>query len=1136
MSRGALLSMESESAQSSQSRHAGGLRVSQPGDSFETEAEHVAETVSAGGRVSGWSIIPGGAGASSAGVVQRQAAPGAGGAATAPGAQSTDPAAMLGKLGEAFMATPAGKRVLAIVADSAEAKALETPAGVIVAGSAAVGAVAALAKANKPLPLQIPKIPLDFAHPGLAVKIDYQGPVDKPTSASFVLSYAAKPVAATSKKPANGAVAADIERLKAEQKMFEPKAKPLLGPRADMGQVKTPEQRGFEAWQAARLAEIGRPVAVKPEPKAPAAAGVPAAAEKPKAAPIIEKKPDPRAPAPEAKKEEPTVQRMAASSEAIPADSTSVDTAMASSGHPLDRETRRYMESRIGFDFGKVRLHTDSHANASAKALSAHAYTVGSNIVFAPGRYAPQTTAGRRLLAHELTHVVQQTASPKAAHPAIRRAPAQVQRWTGPIEYVKNKLMAKVQKLPGYSLFCVIIEKDLVTGEHVDRNAGNLIKGVLELTGDTGKQVLEQLQAAEAAIQRGYDWLTGEITALQLTAEYFNDLAQKALGAVDITDLDGSFENIKTILREPYDKLVTLAKHAGNKLLEFVIEVALEAVGATGLMDIFRKGQDTIKLILKDPGAFLGHLIDAVVKGATQFKDNIATYLKDAVVSWMFGAVNLKMPKKFDAAGIMNLILQVLGLTYANVKKKLIVAFGDGGEEIVAFLEGALDVVKAIYHGGLGAAADLILSKAEGLIDTVLDSVRNWAITKLVVAGITKLAAMFSPVTGLINVVTVVYKIVTYIMDKAKAFKALIATVVDSVSKVANGQIDDAANAIEKTMAGTLPLMMSFLASVLGLDGVGERIKETIKTVQGKVSDALDKVIGYLVEKGKALWEKAKDGFANAVEWWKRRKKFKLGDEEHDLYTDGDENNHVLMVASKAPTTIEKFVGAMVGPEDDKQAIRDLAAKLKNRKRELKEKDGATDGGDALFQELLDRISKLASLAGTDRPKSKIEPMPGSGAFGGSPGVDAFLSLNHPVGTEPDKGSDPPLWKDLGPLEKKKHYIRGHLLSQRLGGQGVWENMIPLTNDANQTHYHAAEKQLIDTISTGTKLVHYQIKPQYDASITDPKTPEDAEKRLVKLHWEYRPAAYVNGSWDDQKDPKAAEKDSGDVDPKQSSG
>jgi hypothetical protein len=77
-------------------------------------------------------------------------------------------------------------------------------------------------------------------------------------------------------------------------------------------------------------------------------------------------------------------------------------------GQPLDAATRAFMEPRFGRDFSQVRVHTDAQAAESAAAVNARAYTVGSDVVFGAGQYSPATAEGKRLVAHELTHVVQQ--------------------------------------------------------------------------------------------------------------------------------------------------------------------------------------------------------------------------------------------------------------------------------------------------------------------------------------------------------------------------------------------------------------------------------------------------------------------------------------------------------------------------------------------------------------------------------------------------------------------------------------------------------------------------------------------------------------------------------------------------------
>lgn len=81
---------------------------------------------------------------------------------------------------------------------------------------------------------------------------------------------------------------------------------------------------------------------------------------------------------------------------------------LSGGGQPMAADVRTDMESRMGFDFGAVRVHDGSQASQMARSVNAHAFTVGNDVVFASGQFRPDTADGKRLLAHELTHVVQQ--------------------------------------------------------------------------------------------------------------------------------------------------------------------------------------------------------------------------------------------------------------------------------------------------------------------------------------------------------------------------------------------------------------------------------------------------------------------------------------------------------------------------------------------------------------------------------------------------------------------------------------------------------------------------------------------------------------------------------------------------------
>ena len=112
------------------------------------------------------------------------------------------------------------------------------------------------------------------------------------------------------------------------------------------------------------------------------------------------------------KKDDLLLMREAANASSSPAIAPPiVGDVLGESGRPLDHATRSFMEARFGHDFSRVRVYADTRAAESARAVNATAFTVGDQIVFAAGRYAPNSREGRRLLAHELTHTLQQGAA-----------------------------------------------------------------------------------------------------------------------------------------------------------------------------------------------------------------------------------------------------------------------------------------------------------------------------------------------------------------------------------------------------------------------------------------------------------------------------------------------------------------------------------------------------------------------------------------------------------------------------------------------------------------------------------------------------------------------------------------------------
>lgn len=145
-----------------------------------------------------------------------------------------------------------------------------------------------------------------------------------------------------------------------------------------------------------------------------------------------------------------------------------IDSALDSNGQMLDPDTRAFMEPRFGQDFSHVRIHTGNRADNSAHALHAKAYTLGNHIVFANGQYQPHTVSGRYLLAHELTHTLQQSPSSHSVKnvsgtsETIQRSPMMIQRVLSTLCFEPGQLFFPISPIFGpmlASAFGIIAHK-----------------------------------------------------------------------------------------------------------------------------------------------------------------------------------------------------------------------------------------------------------------------------------------------------------------------------------------------------------------------------------------------------------------------------------------------------------------------------------------------------------------------------------------------------------------------------------------------------------------------------------------------------------------------------------------------------
>jgi|GEM_PF-6323194 len=347
-------------------------------------------------------------------------------------------------------------------------------------------------------------------------------------------------------------------------------------------------------------------------------------------------------------------------------------------------------------------------------------------------------------------------------------------------------------------------------------------------------------QEAQKAVGERFDELRSGIDAKK------NDLAQK-LAQKYKEAFDKADAALKKLEEENAGALKKLADAIGE-----VIKILTEFKDK--LMALLRKGWETIKLILADPIGFLSNLISAIKLGVQQFLGNIKAHLIRGFMQWLFGALaqaGIPIPADLTLPSILKLVLAVLGITYERMRAKAVKLLG---ERTVGLLEKVFELVRTLVTSGPAAMWEQMKENLGNLKDMVIEALKTWLIETVVKQAITKIISMFNPAGAIIQAVLAIYNTVMFFIERASQIMSLIEAIISSVHAIATGAIGGAANWIEQALGRAVPVVISFLARLIGLGGISDKIKETILKVQGMVDRAIDKVLAKLVAMARRLF------------------------------------------------------------------------------------------------------------------------------------------------------------------------------------------------------------------------------------------------------------------------------------------
>jgi len=700
-------------------------------------------------------------------------------------------------------------------------------------------------------------------------------------------------------------------------------------------------------------------------------------------------------------------------------------------------------------------------------------------------------------------------------------------RWGGSLLWLKDKLLG-MDDLPEVKNIFDNEKSQFIT------NIDSAIKNITE----ENKRVIQECKDIVATAKTDIDvYVQGLGPELQKTGQQamtdikgkldaldkkINDKAkelQKKLAAkreAAIKAIEEKIEKMKEAMSGLISKLGNLLLNAMLKFFKWGLKKA--GFSPDELMAIINKGKVVIKKIVTDPIGFIGNIIKAVKGGIDLFKTNIKKHLIGGLISWLTGAmadVPITLPKQFDLKGILHLVLQILGLTWDRIRQKLVERVG---EKVVKIAETSVDIVRRLITEGPMALWEMIKDKAEEIKNTVMNGIRNWVITEVVKQGIIKLVSFLNPAGAIIQAIIAIYNTVMFFVENIKRIIEMVKTVFNSIGNIAMGKISAAAQAVESAMARTIPIILNFIARLLGLSGIGKAITDVIKKIREPIDKIVNKVLDSVVAMakkllgkgkaaGKAIKEKGKSVIKGLVKWVSLKASFKTKDNKsHKVFIDGQGKKSEIMVASQK----EKMTAYFARTKDRVSNMKDGKEKNKlgtavglaesHYDLAIKEKDGLTllEKQEAVDKKVVKKkeqtirlefreVGKQIKILGVEtiaglNLATKITP---SGGTGGTEKItaDPLTPISGNTKGSPPQSSktEPPGWSHLVKVHNAKpelnlfgNWLRMHLIHEEMHGPGKSFNLVPTPTRPNNLARDQAEHPALKKLADPEAILWYQ--------------------------------------------------------------
>jgi hypothetical protein len=503
------------------------------------------------------------------------------------------------------------------------------------------------------------------------------------------------------------------------------------------------------------------------------------------------------------------------------------------------------------------------------------------------------------------------------------------------LKLVKEALLGwlsqHAHEIKGFRLLTVILGQNPFTGQAVARSAENLIGGFIALL-PNGEAMYTKLSESGVIAEAGAQ-IEGAMARLGISLDMITQTFKSIWDTLKLEDLlnpIGAFIRVLEKFGEPLGRIVAFA----GEVLKVVIGLVLKLMNLPSdlMASIINHAMQAIEDIKKDPVAFLMNMLQALKTGFLSFLDKIGGYLLDGLADWLFrglGALGISKPPDYSLKSILDLVLQVIGVSVETLWEKLGKQIGP--EKVAKIRAGiamageAWQFIKDVQEGGVAAIWKYVEDKLGNLWDTLLNMAKDWIVSKIIDRVTAKLISMLDPtgIMAVVNSMIAFYNAVESAIEYIREILMIVNDYVTTLAAIAAGNIGAGAAKVEKGLANAVPVAIGFLANQVGLGNVPEKVVEIIKGLRQIVDEALDWLFAQAMRLGQAALSALGLGGGDD----KKAEDPSAGDfaVHESVQTPGDHKHEVanvagsfeLTVASDRPTGLDKH------PD---QAVRDAFA------------------------------------------------------------------------------------------------------------------------------------------------------------------------------------------------------------------